>query len=331
MGVGGRLLHVTLPFRYGVYGVSLRSEIPLALPLSSHPGLAEIEIRTGTPVAFAQAIAGAQLQIPADWYHYAHLHDGSHYVRWAGLGEFLVSPDGALITCTRAPAAAPESFQVYLLNQAISFALVQQGFEPLHATTVIVDGEAIALLGDSGFGKSTLAASFLHAGHGLLTDDLLLLRHREGGMEAYPGPSRIKLFPKIARRFLSADAEGVPMNAVTSKQVIALGGASLSPVPLRAIYVLAAPHETRRRRSIQIQPLSPREAFLALVANTYNYRVVHAPRLQRQVSATAQLLRAVPVRKLSYPRLLARLPEVREAIIADMSHLTEPRPKGAVA
>jgi hypothetical protein len=324
-------LHVTLPFRYGVYGVSLRSEIPLALPVSHCPGLAEIEIRTGTPALFAQAIAGAQLNIPADWYHYAHLHDGSHYVRWAGLGEFLVSPDGALITCARAPAAALESFQVYLLNQAISFALVQKGFEPLHATTVIVDGEAIALLGDSGYGKSTLAASFLHAGHGLLTDDLLLLRPREGGMEAYPGPSRIKLFPKIARRFLGADVKGVPMKAAVSKQVIALGGGSLAPLPLRAIYVLAPPHEARRRRSIRIEPMSPREAFLALVANTFNRRIEHSPRLQRQVSATAQLLRAVSVKKLSYPRLLARLPEVREAILTDMRPLTEPRPEGAVA
>ena len=142
-------------------------------------------------------------------------------------------------------------------------------------------------------------------------------------MEAYPGPSRIKLFPKIARRFLSADAEGVPMNAVTSKQVIALPGATLSPVPLRAIYVLAPPHETRRRRSIQIRPLPPREAFLALVANTFNRRIEHSPRLQRQVSATAQLLRAVPVKKLSYPRLLASLPDVREAILTDCQYREE--------
>jgi hypothetical protein len=324
-------LHVTLPFRYGVYGISLRSQFPLALPVSTQPGLAEIEIRRGSTAFFSRAITGAKLQISADWYRYAHLNDGSHYVRWSGLGEFLVSAEGVRITCARAPAAAPESFQVYLLNQAISFALVQQGFEPLHATTIVVDCQAVALLGDSGFGKSTLAASFLHAGHMLLTDDLLLLRPSKWGFDAYPGPQRIKLFPKIASRFLSSDSDGVPMNEGTNKQVIALRGGCVAPVPLRAIYVLAPPYETRRQRRIQIEPLPPREAFLALVANTFNYRIVHSRRLQRQVSETAQLLRAVPVKKLSYPRFLARLPEVREAILADIRHLQSRDHEGAVA
>ena len=258
-----------------------------------------------------------ELQSQTEWYQYAQLDDGSSYASWREVGEFLVSADGSRILCARAAGAAVESFQIYLLNQALSFALVQQGFEPLHATTVIVDGEAIALLGDSGFGKSTLAASFLGAGHGLLTDDLLLLSPGKRGLDAYPGPPRIKLFPSIARRLLGADAQGVAINKLTRKQVITLGGGSLGPVPLRAIYALAPPQETRGSRRVQIEPLSPREAFFALVANTFNARIVHSRRLQRQVSETAQLLRTIPVKKLLYPRSLTLLPEVRKAILAD--------------
>jgi hypothetical protein len=116
---------------------------------------------------------------------------------------------------------------------------------------------------------------------------------------------------------MGLEAQGVPMNEMTQKQVITVSGECLEPMPLRAIYAVAPPHENRRQRRIHIETMSPREAFLALVANTSNYRIVHSQRLQRQVSEIAQLLCSIQVQKLSYPRSLARLPEVREAILAD--------------
>jgi hypothetical protein len=306
-------------FQYGVYGISVRSEVPLALPDYAGAGLAEIELKRGTPQTFSDAIAGTELTSRADWYHYAHLEDRSSYVRWRGLGEFLVSRGGGQILWDRAPEAPMESFQVYLLGQALSFALVKGGFEPLHATTIVDQGEGIALLGDSGFGKSTLAASFVASGCPLLTDDLLLLRPAANGMQAHPGPPRIKLFPDVARRFLGSATDGVPMNAETKKQVIPLKGSQRCerPVRLRSIYLLAPPHEMRSTRRIAIEPLPAREAFLALVSNTFNRYIADPERLQRQVAENTRLLRSVRVKKLSYPRSLDCLAEVREAIVAD--------------
>jgi len=305
-------------FRYNVYGISLRSEIVLSLPEHTHPGLTEIEVSTGSASLFSEAIQGVDLQTRSDWYHYAYLADRSIYVRWSGLGEFLVSSDGRRITCARAPDASMESFQVYLVGQALSFALVKSGFEPLHATSIGVDGEALAILGESGFGKSSLAACFLAAGHSLLTDDLLLLQPGCGGFDAYPGPPRIKLFPDIARHFFGRAAEGVPMNSLTEKQIFPLGQCQSRPLPLRAIYALASPHETRDLRRIRIEPLSPQAAFLALVGSTFNSLLVDPERLRRQAGATACLLSALPVKKLSYPRGLGHLPSVRQAILSDL-------------
>lgn len=307
------------PFQYGVYGIALRSEFALTLPRFSGGAFAEIELRYGTPALFAEAIAGSELIERADWYHYAHLADGSSYACWSGLGEFLVSAAGDRIDCMRAPEAAMESFQVYLLGQALSFALVKSGAEPLHATAIEWGGEAIALLGDSGFGKSTLAASFIAAGCRLLTDDLLLVRQTGEGMCAFPGPSRIKLFPDSAERFLGPAVKGVPMNATTSKHVIPLEAARRcrTPVPLRALYVLTAPEAMRGKRRVRIESLTVREAFFELVRGTFNRYIDDAARLQRQFAETTMLLNAVPVRKLSYPRSLARLPDVRELILAD--------------
>ena len=209
--------------RYGVYGISLRSEVPLSLPEAEEPNLLEIGLSVGQPSMFSKAVDGATLRpTPTAWYRHAHLRDGSTYLRWDGLAEFLVSADGFRITFGWIGAASWEAFQVYLLGQALSFALVKRGHEPLHATSVVVDGRAVVFLGRSGFGKSSLAACFLRAGHQLLTDDLLMLREGPEGFTAYPGPPRIKLFPDMARRHLGERATGPPMNLKTEKRVIAL-------------------------------------------------------------------------------------------------------------
>ena len=208
--------------------------------------------------------------------------DGSTYLRWDGLAEFLVSADGLpAITFGWIGPASQEAFQVYLLGQALSFALVKRGHEPLHATSVVVDGRAVVFLGNSGFGKSSLAACFLRAGHQLLTDDLLMLREGPEGFTAYPGPPRIKLFPDMARRHLGERVTGPPMNLATKKRVIALEPHQrcLTPVPLGAIYALASPREVARKQRVRIETLSSRQAFVTLVANTFNYLIVGADRL----------------------------------------------------
>ena len=317
--VPSRFLDPELSFHYGVYGIALHSEIPLNLPKLKIPGFAEIELRSRTVGALGEIIAGVELQGRSGWHKWAHLKDGSTYVRWNNLGEFWVAADGRQILCGRAARASMESFEVYLLGQALSCALVNQGFEPLHGTAIIDQGEAIVFLGDSKFGKSTLAASFVAAGYPLLTDDLLLLRAKGRHLEAYPGPPRLKLFPKTATRFFGAAAAPVRMNSVTRKQIIPLTREQTCahPVTLRAIYVLTGPGEMRRQRRVRIEPIVAREAFLALAGNTFNSLIADSARLHRHVIETARFLRGVPVKKLSFPRLLARLPEVRDAILTD--------------
>ena len=237
---------------------------------------------------------------PTAWYRHAHLQDGSTYLRWEGLAEFLVSADGHRITFGWMGAASWEALQVYLLGHVLSFALVKQGHEPLHATTVVVDGQAVVFLGNSGFGKSSLAACFLRAGHQLLTDDLLMLREGPEGYTAYPGPPRIKLFPDMARKFLGERATGPPMNLETEKRVIALEPHQrcTTPIPLGAIYALAAPREVARRQRVRIDKLSSQRAFVTLVANTFNRLILGADRLHRQFHETARLAAVVPVRNL---------------------------------
>ena len=306
---------------FSVYGIALHSEIPLALPHHQQGELAQIELRTGPASFFSDATRGVRLeQRSGSWYEFCRLPDWSSYARWKEVGEFLVSADGRRIVCRQFDLATTESFQVYLLGQALSIALVKTGFEPVHATVVVVHGGAVAFLGESGFGKSSLAASFLDAGHQLLTDDLLLLQTSARCVLAYPGPARIKLFRKTARRFLAAAASGVKMNPDTEKLILPLDHKQSCrvPVPLKAVYSLAGPRDVFRQQDIRSEPLSPRQGFLELVKSTFNCRIRDTDRLQRQLHETACVVSLVPVRKLSFPRVWNQLASVRRAIISDL-------------
>src|SRR5712691_6556991 len=96
------------------------------------------------------------LRLNSVWPRGVLLADGQTYVRRSDRFEFLISADGRAIAARALGHSPREAFHTYLLGQALSFALIKQGFDPLHATTIAIDGAAVAFLGDSGYGKSSL-------------------------------------------------------------------------------------------------------------------------------------------------------------------------------
>ena len=64
---------------------------------------------------------------------------------------------------------------------------------PLHATTVMLDGQALLIAGPSGAGKSTLTAALLDAGAELLGDEPAVVRAGEGRLSVWPGEATVRL------------------------------------------------------------------------------------------------------------------------------------------
>lgn len=303
-------------YEYQLYGFSIRCEIPLTFAEQPAHGGPEVTLFLAPAEWFAPFIADLEFAPGSDaWYQHAPLADGSDYLRWQNLFEFLVSPDGRSVACRKLERASVESFQTYLLGQVLSFALVKQGHEPLHATAVVVNGRAVALLGDCGHGKSTLAASFVEAGHQVLTDDLLSIREIGKTCHGFPGPPRLKLFPEVARRFLPRQADGVPMNPDGAKLIVPLEPHQVSarPLPLHALYIL-----DRSESGISLTDLAGTQSLLELIRGTFNRRLTNPGRLRQQFIHAQWLVSRVPTRRLAYPRDMDLLPHVREAILADV-------------
>jgi hypothetical protein len=320
-----------LSHRYSVYGVEVTSDWPLAFPPSTGRGaqLAEVDFVEGTDEDFSEAAAFRSR--PEPWFTSHVFPNRSAYARWSGLYEFRIDADGSRVACRALDGCDPLVLQNYLFGQALAFALVQQGLEPLHAAAVRVDDGAVGFLGDCTFGKSTLLASFLQAGHRALTDDLLMLVNREGGPVALPGSGRIKLQPDSARTFLDEAAQGEPLNGGTLKRSFSVDAAQLqrTELPLTHLFVLPTPDERKRITSIGIEPLSRAGLFHEILKNSFNVEILTPERLARQFAHAATLAATVDGFLLKYPDGMHHLSLVRQsivehackAVIADRRHL----------
>jgi len=251
------------------------------------------------------------------WLLTATLASDVVFFRWAGQFEFLISKDGRTVVSRRLHSAPDDAFHACLLGPALSYALLRQGFEPLHATACVRDGSAIAFMGVSGRGKSTLAAGFLRGGHKLLTDDQLVLTPSGDRYVAHPGPPQLKLHPAIARDVLGLTAFAAPMAPTSTKHLYTMPTSDEGRLPpaIDAIYLLGPPTSARR---VTIRRLSMRRACLAILKHTFNMRLTDPARLHRQFLLATDVAARIPIKLLSYSRELSALSEVRDAVVADV-------------
>jgi ABC-type multidrug transport system fused ATPase/permease subunit len=101
-----------------------------------------------------------------------------------------------VISCFKQQESSMQMLRQLLLNQIIPRYLATRGQLVLHASAVrLENGRSLAFLGNSGFGKSTLASSFHRNGAQLISDDSILLRPGDDGVTVIGGFPGIRLFP----------------------------------------------------------------------------------------------------------------------------------------
>lgn len=296
---------------YRLYGFFVSCPWELACPRAPRGESPDIRFTVDDGRDFSEAP-----QDTGEWMQHHTLEDGSDFLRWRELAEFLVSPDGRTIVGRPLDGASLEAFSVYALGPALSFALLKLGVEPIHADVNVVEGSAIGLLAQPGGGKSTLAAAFLRRGHRLLTDDLLVLKQVEGAHWAQSGLPRVKLLPEVADALMGGDAHRARMHPLTRKLIVPIPRDMFhqEEAPLDRLYVLRRGHGTR----VTMRRLSEPQAYLRLTEHTFNTKVTLPGRLEGQFRFATELARSVPVVSLSYPWDVERLQEVVDAVERDL-------------
>ncbi len=304
------------PLSYDVYGLTLESDVSLTLPRARDGETGGIiSITTARAKEFEARLAGLSLEADRP-VHQILLRDGSLYMRWTGLFDLLVSRDGHRISFRNSSDRAFDYIEAYLMNYAVSAALLQQGEETLHATAVDIGGGVVGLLGSSGAGKSTLASFLRTKGGRIVTDDVLRIDLRVGVALVHPGPHRLKLFDEAARLFLPGAPPSGRWSPMRDKLVYDLGvpEAPRGPQRLAALYHLRAP-KGRDHRGIDMARLGGAELFRTLGGSTMNNAVSAPGRAERHFRFVERVARMIPVYALSYPRNFDCLKDVAQMIL----------------
>jgi len=267
------------------------------------------------------------------WYHRWQLPGGVEWVRFARVGpdyllrfsrfaDFLVSGDGAVVRCRPRASTPRGTIRHLFLHQVVPLVLGQRGRVVVHASAVATPAGAVAFLGGSRRGKSTLAASFWVAGFPLVTDDCLRIDQRGRRLVAVPGYPSVRLWPDAMRELAIETRAARPSAHYTEKIRVGSGAGdrrfATRPLPIARVYVLAGARRGGGRQPVRIEPLSARDGLVEIIAHLYRLDVGRRDLLRRDFDRLADLARRLPVRRLHVPRGLTRLREVRDAIQRDL-------------
>jgi hypothetical protein len=225
-----------------------------------------------------------------------------------------VSADGKHVQGWAASGVQPGTMQHLYLNQAMPLALSRQGKLVLHASAVEVDRAAIAFVGASGQGKSTLAASFATNGARFLTDDGLYLEASTSELVAYPSHPSLRLWQDSELAVLGQHAATSAPVQYTNKERF-LAGPRIAfcdePRPLRRVYFLGA----GTAQCVAIRRIRPAAALLELVRNSFLLDIGEQEMLASHFAAISDLAERLTNYQLDYPRRYDDLHVVRDTII----------------
>ena len=227
-----------------------------------------------------------------------------------------------------APDERLDVASAWAIHAGLGAATLTHGGVPLHGSGMEIAGKSIALMADSGTGKSTLSWFLLGRGARFGNDDLIPVRMAEEEAIAYPS---VSLYPKLQRE--AVDRHGLntaallPADYGTREEEyyvpLPLAQRVTAPAPLAAVFLLRpqrlpadGPVSVRRMREmVTTRRLTEDEATATLRQNLHAVWLIGKWMDGRKLDALCRRLAArVPTFELSYPRAFALLPAMAARI-----------------
>lgn len=301
------------------------------ITLASNIALPELPPGNGSEPQSSFQLAGPGDARPqaSEWFHQWTLpgrpawlafarHPAGYLLRFQDFGDFLVSADGRRVRCYPQDGTPIETIRHLFLDQVLPLVLSRQGRLVLHSSAVLTPAGAVAFVGSTGQGKSTLALSFATRGDPFLADDCLVLDEHQGKLMAVPSYPGLRLWPETVSEVFERAPELAEVAHYSAKKRLSPHGEmsfSYQPAPLRRVYFLAEPPGAKGAAAVEIRPLSGSEALLELVRYAYLLDITDRETLRETFDRIGRLVETPRFYRLSYRREFSLLPEVRQAIL----------------
>lgn len=310
---------------YEAFGLRIRSEIALPIPPLQADTCADVTIRRASvgdslPAAIGQSLAVVTCG-HGTVYSSRHTTELGTLIFSHQVGSILIHPDHQTVTVFPADGEVnPEYLGLFLASQVAIFLRSRDRTPVLHCSAIISGDGAAAFLGDQGQGKSSTAASFLHHGATLLTDDALPVDIRDGHVFGVPGPAIMKLWDASVEHALHLDRplpslfEGTPKKLFQLDQSFRMAD---RPTPLKAIYLLDR-RDDDDLAPVEISPLRKADAIGALMRHTSRTLLLIPSEVPALFAAYAKTVQLVAVKRLTYRSGFDRLELLQAAVLEDL-------------
>ncbi len=255
-----------LDFSYMACGLELVSDIKL-------PGLIPSEKRSGSPeVQIVQGDVPTELDRPLEnsgpnW----QLSENVFLLRAPGVGRFLIK-DAREIVFQPEGDLPPEELTAFLTGSVMGLLQHLRGRVVLHASAMLVNGKAVLFCGQSGAGKSTMAAALGRRNYTMLSDDLCALDYgRDGPPLVFPDGRKHKLWEKAIDKLNLKERQGDGVRHQIHKFYVEPSSAQIEPAPIAAVYDL---REARAKDAFEIEQPNLADAAMIIRRNAFRPRIM---------------------------------------------------------
>lgn len=250
---------------------------------------------------------------------------GGFLLRFPDRGDFTVELEPRAICCTPTPEVSKTVISAVYSNQVLPLLASHDGELVLHASATVGPQGALAFLGKSGRGKSTLAAAFARAGYPFLTDDGLWLEQAGEDYLAKPGRPDVRLWPDSGTAIVAGcagreSADWIEKDRFGSDPSLPFHN---QPARLRAVYVLGE----GMGEDPAILRLSPLEAVNEITKYAFILDVEDRSRHRDHFERVVRLVQMVDCFSLDYPRKFESLPQLITAVLEHASSEMEAHPR----
>jgi len=316
---------------YKIYGLRLGINIEIPGLLSENPidGITDVEVNMGSlpdqiiwndPSTARKYYLSSGPDI-SDQPHLAINTDlsGNYFQFVYGYGlEFVCDKAATIIWCQWSEKSSIDEAILFLLGPILGFMLRLRGITCLHASGVVVGEQAFALVGSSGDGKSTLAATFAGKGYAILTDDIMPLSILGDTVYATAGYPLMRLYPESFKNISSLPDELPEVAADWGKCYLNLNENSLSfiehPVPLRTVYILDWNNDSNTHK---IEKIKPNKTVPQLAANTYRNDLLDTEMKRNEFNFLGHMVPLLQVKTLQPVDDIARITELADIVLDD--------------
>lgn len=227
----------------------------------------------------------------------------------------------------RGAAISRERFEHTVLHAFLPNLIAVLGHVVLHAASVVIAGRAWLFAGESGIGKSTLAAGFARLGRPVLAEDIVRLDWQDGRAVTFPSyrTARLRpssfLLPSDLRR-ARAGRFGLPKHQIPLAPLD-----PMQPVPLGGLLLLGRSRQTLPT----IEPLMPVAALPSVLGVSFLQGLPPAVRSREAIERAARILRTIPVFRLRYRRSAGHFPDLLDRLCEALPPLAMPLPTASPA